>query len=718
MAEPTAQSVAASPAPSRYVAVWGRVLTGWRRLPFTVTAVVAMLLLGIGTRSLWQRILDRSWLPNVAYGVPSMEQGHWWTVLSGSLFARGPWMYLPMLVAFALLVGFAEWWIGTKRAVLATVAGQIVGVGVTLGFLFVLRDSGWSWSERLAGRLDVGFSAGALAAATVAAVVLRPPWRLRIQLVLILYVVVAALYIGTLGDVIRLVAVGVALAAGPRLTSGLGLRVTVRPSRREWRLLTVGLLVLIAATSVVAYLLPSDGPLGSTGNADGSWVDEAIVVVVSAALVNGLRKGRRAAWRWAVAISALSVLLGLLLVVFVIVAEGFDLSYDLDGAPLFIADRLLWVALLALLIRSRRAYRVPSARSRRRSVNGAADADTAIELLQRSGGSTLSWMTTWPENSYFVTADTCSYVAYQPHAGVAVALGDPVGPAAGLGGAVREFAGMADRAGLVPCLFSVTEPTAQAATALGWQHVQVAEDTLIDLPELQFRGKSWQDVRSALNKAGKQGITFRMVTLAEEDHSIIAQVRAISEQWVGDKGLPEMGFTLGGVDEALDPHVRVGLAEDADGVIQGVTSWLPVYAEQARIHGWTLDVMRRREDGFRPVVEFLIASSCLAFQSDGAEFVSLSGAPLARTGTDERGAVLDRLLDTLGAALEPLYGFRSLHAFKTKFKPRYQPLFLVYRDEADLPRIGMAMTRAYLPNTPLRELLTLARTERKSITTK
>jgi phosphatidylglycerol lysyltransferase len=171
-----------------------------------------------------------------------------------------------------------------------------------------------------------------------------------------------------------------------------------------------------------------------------------------------------------------------------------------------------------------------------------------------------------------------------------------------------------------------------------------------------------------------------------------------------------MGFTLGGIDEALDPRVRVGLAEDADGVIQGVTSWLPVHAPGGAVRGWTLDVMRRRDDGaFRPVVEFLIASSCLAFKEDGATRVSLSGAPLARTGKGEGAAVLDRPLDTLGARLEPLYGFRSLHSFKAKFQPRYEPMHLLYRDEADLPRIGLALTKAYLPDTSVRELLQLIR---------
>jgi lysylphosphatidylglycerol synthetase-like protein (DUF2156 family) len=137
-----------------------------------------------------------------------------------------------------------------------------------------------------------------------------------------------------------------------------------------------------------------------------------------------------------------------------------------------------------------------------------------------------------------------------------------------------------------------------------------------------------------------------------------------------------------------------------------VTSWLPVYAEGGRIRGWTLDVMRRRDDGFRSVMEFMIASACLAFQQEGAEFVSLSGAPLARSeqSADARDRT-DRLLEKLGASLEPLYGFRSLHAFKAKFSPRYEPIHLAFRDEADLPRIGVALMKAYLPDATPRRLI-------------
>jgi lysylphosphatidylglycerol synthetase-like protein (DUF2156 family) len=469
-------------------------------------------------------------------------------------------------------------------------------------------------------------------------------------------------------------------------------------------------LLLLAVTSVVTYFLPDDGPLGPRFGDNQDLLDLGITLVVTLLIIRGLRHGKRLAWWFAVVIAGINVAVGLLVVVLSVLVAifGGDVTVG-QGIPRFAADELMWTALFLVLVIGRRAFRVPSRRRvRRATASTEVDRPTALQMLQEHGGGTLSWMATWPENSYFREGE--SFVAYQRHAGVAIGLGDPVGPDADRAEVVRAFAAMCDRSSWVPCLFSADEATAAAAGELGWQRVQVAEDTLVDLPDLQFRGKSWQDVRSALNKAGKQGITFRMVTLAEERWSLVAQVRAISEEWVGDKALPEMGFTLGGVDEALDPHVRVGLAEDAEGQVQGVTSWLPVYAANGEIRGWTLDVMRRRHDGsFRPVVEFLIASSCLAFQSEGAQFVSLSGAPLARAKGDEATATLDRLLDTLGETLEPMYGFRSLHAFKNKFAPRYEPMYLVFRDEADLPRIGIALTRAYLPDTPLREIVRMGR---------
>ncbi|MFE0171618.1 rhomboid family intramembrane serine protease [Streptomyces sp. NPDC059002] len=339
-----------------------------------------------------------------------------------------------------------------------------------------------------------------------------------------------------------------------------------------------------------------------------------------------------------------------------------------------------------------------------------ADADAAARaraLLTAHGGSTLSYLTTWPGNHYWFSADGRAAVAYRVHSTVALTTGDPFGEASARADAIDGFAEYCDERGWTPCFYSVTADAKSRTDALGWSSVQVAEDTVVPLPELAFTGKKWQDVRTALNKAKKEGITAEWHSFPEAPIALTDQIRSISEEWVADKGLPEMGFTLGGLDELDDPHVRCLLAVDEDRTVHGITSWMPVYGDSGdpaedgadpRPVGWTLDFMRRRSDGFRGSMEFLIASAALGFKEEGAQFLSLSGAPLARSDTAEPPAALQRLLDYAGRVLEPVYGFRSLLNFKAKFQPRYRPMYMCYPDPAALPNITRAIGKAYLPH--------------------
>jgi hypothetical protein len=135
---------------------------------------------------------------------------------------------------------------------------------------------------------------------------------------------------------------------------------------------------------------------------------------------------------------------------------------------------------------------------------------------------------------------------------------------------------------------------------------------------------------------------------------------------------------------------------------------MPVY-ESGRPVGWTLDLMRRNTEPrtSHGVMEFLIATAARTFQEEGARFVSLSGAPLARLDRGEQPGAMQRVLDTFANAMEPVYGFRSLLQFKDKFHPVYQPLYLAYPDPAAIGSIATAIGRAYLPDLTSRQALRL-----------
>ncbi len=694
-----------------------------RRIPFTLAVIAVMLIAAVVTGALWSPLSGSAWWGRIAYGLPALETGRWWTPPTGSFFASIPVQYVPVAGGFLVLVGFAELLLRTRRTVLVVTATQLAGVLGTAAILWITRGHGWPWADRTSVELDVGFSAGALGAAAAATAALRTPWRGRLRAGLLVYGVVFFVYVGLLWDLEHLLAIVLGLAIGPRL---VGRRIDLRArslSRHEYRLLVSGTFVVSALAALASSLSTYGGPLTvGLDDTETSLTSGFVFFVIWLLVANGLRKGRRRAWRFAVGLTVVSLV--------ALIGIGVALAHDhQSGWPVVTYTALITVAQLTVLVTGRRAFRNPSRRRARRTAgslhfsHGEDERSQATALLRRSGSvNHMAWMTTWPENTWFFPEDgSAGFVAYRIHAGVAIGLCDPVAAtAAERSELLATFAYRTQSAGLLPCLFSVTQETADHAAGRRWRTVQVAEEAAIDLRSLRFTGKAWQDVRTALNQAAKQGLTHRLVPLAQQPRGVQVQVRAISEQWVGDKGLPEMGFTLGGLDEAMDPEVRVGLAIDADGTAHGVTSWMPAYGPDGTPQGWTLDDMRRLPDGFRYTMEFLIASACLAFKDEDAEFVSLSGVPLARAGagtTDPDRGVLDAFLNTLGARLEPYYGFRSLQAFKSKFQPSHTPPYLVFPDEAALPRIGLALSRAYLPEAGVRDLISLAHPRRQLVKT-
>jgi lysylphosphatidylglycerol synthetase-like protein (DUF2156 family) len=237
---------------------------------------------------------------------------------------------------------------------------------------------------------------------------------------------------------------------------------------------------------------------------------------------------------------------------------------------------------------------------------------------------------------------------------------------------------------------------------------------VVDPRQWETRGKKWQDIRTAINKAKRSGITDVQSTFEETPRTIQSQIVSISEQWADTKALPEMKFTLGGLQELQDPRVRLLYAIDADDHVLGVTSWLPTW-QSGHIIGWTLDFMRHSTDSPNGIMEFLIARMAERLRDEGETvFMSLSAAPLAGldTSDEESSNIITHALQMVADIVEPAYGFRSLFFFKQKFQPQEEPIYICYSDSAKLVPIGLAVLQAYLPDMKASQTLDMLKSLR------
>ena len=174
-------------------------------------------------------------------------------------------------------------------------------------------------------------------------------------------------------------------------------------------------------------------------------------------------------------------------------------------------------------------------------------------------------------------------VAYRVVNGVALTTSEPIGPDPRspdpaerrlAAQAVTEFAMACDHHGWVPALYGIHDEWREVVETLGWDTVAVGEEAVLRPARWATAGKKWQDVRTSLRRAEGAWASARPGARTRRCPRLQAlQIREISEQWVAEKGLPEMGFTLGGIDELLDPAVRLMLAIDPEGRVLAVTSF-------------------------------------------------------------------------------------------------------------------------------------------------
>jgi len=628
-------------------------------------------------------------------------------------FPHHPPVACLALVAVVLTTVLAERSLGSVRTLVIGIGAPLLAVLATLLTVQIGSALGEAHATAAVGEPLAAPStvAAALLGAASATMPTQRRWRTRAALWTVVLTLV--LFAGHGSDLARALATLSGTAAGVvvvrRASRPAG---PSRDDHRNPRALVVAILVALGAGTLVTLVVPRpDGVLSPFADAmsDRSVVVTGVLLLCSAWLV---QRGRRLGVLLATAVLVtLTVVLADVFLVEPMTADAVQWrGLGLDAVEWQVTLLGAWLVPAAVLV-GLLALRGRLVRARFRAA-GAADA-ALVELLRDGDAGTLGHMGTWSGNATWTHPRGIGAVAYRVCGDVALTVSDPACAAADRAEVLAAFAASCERNGWVPAFTSVHEPVREILAAEGWTAVPVGVECVLDVSAFDLRGKRRQDLRTASNRADREGVTDEWTTFGALDPARRAEVEAICTRWAADRRLPEMGFTLGGLRELDDPAVRLMLAVAADGHVTAVTSWLPVH-ERGALTGWTLDVMRRGEDGMPGVMEFLIARTALRAREAGLTTISLSGTPLA--AHTDAGPLVTRGSVLLARLLEPVYGFRSLQRFKEKFGARHEPLWLVVPTPLHVPRVTRALARAYVPGLRPKHLWALRQAHRSAAT--
>ncbi len=315
-----------------------------------------------------------------------------------------------------------------------------------------------------------------------------------------------------------------------------------------------------------------------------------------------------------------------------------------------------------------------------------APSEEVRRLFRAHGRYSLSAFAVQDDKHHLLVAGGRGLAAFAIRGGVAFACGDPVAADEDFEASVRAFLEHCQRNGWICCLYEVAEERLPSYRALGLRALKVAEEAMIELPGFTLAGGKRANLRSMVHKVARAGLEVSRYD--RRAAAVDEQLEEISEEWLAERRLGELGFTLSRFSlEALD-HVPVFLCTKEERTL-AFCSWLPYREGKAAV----LDLMRKRKDAVSGTMDILISESLVGLREAGFAEASLANAPLANVG-QPRGP-LDRGVALLFENLNAFYGYKNLFQFKKKFAPRWEGRYLIYPRAADLPAIAYALTRLH-----------------------
>lgn len=320
------------------------------------------------------------------------------------------------------------------------------------------------------------------------------------------------------------------------------------------------------------------------------------------------------------------------------------------------------------------------------------------QLLRDSGsGDSLSYFALRQDKSVIWSTSGKSCIAYRVVSGVMLASGDPLGVPDAWPGAIEQFVAAARQHAWAPAVVGCSEQGARVwGREAGLEALEIGDEAIVHVADFSLEGRAMRNVRQMVNRTRRAGMKVQIRRVRELPTGERSLLSRSAERW--REGGAERGYSmaLGRMGAEADGNCMVVTAYQDD-ELQGFLHFVPWGNE-----GLSLDLMRRSRDADPGINELLIVTMLEEASDMGISRVSLNFAVFR--SSIERGERIGAGAPSRAWRAVLLFASRwaqieSLYRFNSKFRPDWEPRFVLYPTTRDFARVMMAYLRAegFLP---------------------
>ncbi|MBI5505459.1 MAG: bifunctional lysylphosphatidylglycerol flippase/synthetase MprF [Deltaproteobacteria bacterium] len=261
-----------------------------------------------------------------------------------------------------------------------------------------------------------------------------------------------------------------------------------------------------------------------------------------------------------------------------------------------------------------------------------------------------------------------------------VAVGDPVGPENEWSDLLWDFSEMADVWAGRTVFYEVTSRRLDLYLDLGMSLFKLGEEARVDLASFELEGKHNAELRRVRRSLERAGWSFRVLSL-DETRARMAELRSVSDAWLGEKTTAEKGFSLGFFEESYVAATPCAVVERDGRIAAFANLWLG-----GNGHELTVDLMRYNEEVPNGIMDYLFTSLFLWSKGSGYRWFNLGMAPLAGLDEFNPSSLWSRLGRFVFRHGENFYNFEGLRRYKAKFDPVWLPRYVACPSAWALPQ--------------------------------
>jgi phosphatidylglycerol lysyltransferase len=274
------------------------------------------------------------------------------------------------------------------------------------------------------------------------------------------------------------------------------------------------------------------------------------------------------------------------------------------------------------------------------------------------------------DKSLMFTESGRSFVQFGVRGRAFVAMGEPVGPSDDRKAAIWAFRELCDRHGARTVFYSVSRDSLADFIDCGLVASKIGETAVVDLADFTLEGPVRAPLRHAVNRGKRDGAEFAIVP-PEGFDAIADALQSVSDAWLASHHGVEKGFSLGRFDRDYLRRFPTAILR-RDGVIVAFANlWRTPDGRTISI-----DLMRYAADAPKNSMELLFIQLMLWGRDNGIAVFDMGMAPLAGLDSHRLAPSVARLGSFVFAEGGSLYGFEGLRAFKQKFNPRWEPVYI------------------------------------------